>query len=236
MSSFGGKTLVCSVRRGAAMLKRFVSGGARRRACPRDASAAACAARGAPWRRARPSDGVELISPSRLRYRRVGGAAGAGVRPRKDCGCGRAWGSHPEAIRVGSARRRACPRDASAAACAARGAPWRRARPSDCVELISPSRLRRRRVGGAGGAGVRSRNDRGRSVGRGGATLKQSALAARDGVLARATPLQQRARAAGHHGAERALALFKSYRYLATPGLAASAVLVPVAIVLYQSS
>ena len=134
--------------------------GARRRACPRDASAAACAARGAPWRRARPSDGVELISPSRLRYRRVGGAAGAGVRPRKDCGCGRAWGSHPEAIRVGSARRRACPRDASAAACAARGAPWRRARPSDFVELISPSRLRYRRVGGAGGAGVRSRNDR----------------------------------------------------------------------------
>ena len=74
-----------------------------------------------------------------------------------------------------------------------------------------------------------------RSVGRGGATLKQSALAARDGVLARATPLQQRARAAGQHGAERALAWFKSYRYLAAPGLAASAVLVPVAIVIYQS-
>ncbi len=64
---------------------------------------------------------------------------------------------------------------------------------------------------------------------------KQSALAARDGVLARATPLQQRARAARQHGAERALASFKSYRYLAVPGLAASAVLVPVAIVVYQS-
>ena len=101
-------------------------------------------------------------------------------------------------------------------------------------ELTSLDRIRHRRVGGAGGAGVRSRNDRAFRAAWG-RFLRQSASAARDGVLAGATPLLQRARAAGHHGAERALASLKKNRYLAAPGLAASAVLVPVAIVVYQS-
>ena len=234
MSSFGGKTLVCSVRRGAAILKRSVS-----------AARDGVLARATPLlQRARPAahHGAERVRAMALNsYRHLASgiaALAALLVPVFD----------RERI-VGAVGRGGAILKQSASAARdgvlARATPLlQRARPAahhgvERVRAISLSSYRHLASGIAAlavlVAPVFDRETIVRSVGRGGATLKQSALAARDGVLARATPLQQRARAAGHHGAERALALFKSYRYLATPGLAASAVLVPVAIVLYQS-